>query len=150
MKFPALISVSSLAVLLTFSIQRVAADFHILATSENAGPTTFIACPSNQMDCSCYVHGHATGHINGSPQTGNFFQVEDGLCGMPELNFYLRGDGHWDFYVAGGDGEVLGTCWKNTGETFCGDEVVVEQLLCYSYICNPSPSPKSFRTQVRA
>jgi hypothetical protein len=137
MLFPRLTSLSSLVALLALSVQQVKADFHVLGVSANGGSTHFVACPSNQMDCSCYVHNHATGHVNGDPQDQDFFQVEDGLCGMPELNFYLRDDGHWDLYVAGGDGEVLGTCYPNTGETFCQDNVIVEQLVCYTYICNP-------------
>jgi len=38
-------------------------------------------------------------------------------------------------YAAGGDGQVLGTCYSNSAENFCGDTVADDVLVCYSYAC---------------
>jgi len=58
---------------------------------------------------------------------------------MPAMNFYKRGDGHYDFYVANGDGSIQGTCYNNNAVLMCGDTRVEDRLVCYSYICkNPN------------
>ena len=79
------------------------------------------------------VDGKGVGSLDGS-----FFSVESGLCGLGQLNFYKQSDGSWDFYQNNGDGSLQGTCYSNTAITSCLLAFnVYDQLVCYSYICNP-------------
>ena len=71
------------------------------------------------------------------PVDNSFFFVEAGLCGMGQLNFYKQDDGTWKFYVDNGDGTLQGTCFQNQGRTTCpAGKVYLEQLVCYSNICD--------------
>jgi len=56
---------------------------------------------------------------------------------MQKLDFYKRGDGHWDFYVNNGAGKIEGRCYSTNDEQDClgGRIVWVDELICYSYIC---------------
>jgi hypothetical protein len=130
MKFIGITSLATLAI----SVVQVAANFHVLSLNQNSNLVKYLACPSNYYNCDCFTKNQRTGGITGNPQ-GDFFSVNSGFCGLPMLNFYKRADGHWDIYAAGGDGQVLGTCYANTGEQFCGSDVADEKLVCYSYIC---------------
>ena len=128
-----LLSIASIATL-ALSIGQVAANFHIISLAQNGVLQKHLACPSNYYNCKCFTKNDRAGQVVGNPQ-GDFFQVKNGLCGLPELNFYKRADGHWDLYAAGGNGDVLGTCYSNSAETFCGSQVAADVLVCYSYIC---------------
>ena len=118
--------------LLSLLIHSAKANFHVSVIDGK----NIRACASDTWDCGCYINGHGAGIIPGSGGIGDFFYVEAGLCGLPQLNFYKQGDGSYDFYVNDGDGQLQGTCYSNTAELFCGSQVVDDQLVCYSYICN--------------
>jgi hypothetical protein len=120
---------------LLISVNQVSANFHVSSLSENGVLEKYIACPSNYFNCDCFTNGDRSGTVAGDVAGGDFFQVESGLCGMPQMNFYKNGDGSWDFYAAGGDGDVLGQCYGNGAEDFCGSKVVDDRLVCYSYVC---------------
>lgn len=127
------LTLASLATV-AMTVSQVAANFHVLSLNQNGKLIKQLACPSNYYNCDCFTKNDRAGQVSGNPQ-GDFFSVKNGLCGMPELNFYKRGDGHWDMYAAGGDGAVLGTCYSNAAETFCGSQVATDELVCYSYVC---------------
>jgi hypothetical protein len=131
------INTAAIVATLLVSIDQVAANFHISSVSLNGNLQKYTACPSNYYNCNCFTKNDRAGTVSGDVGGSDFFQVKNGLCGMPELNFYKRGDGHWDFYAAGGNGDVIGQCFGNSAETFCGSKVVADKLVCYSYVCGP-------------
>jgi hypothetical protein len=130
MKAISIASLTTIAVLLG----QVSANFHILSVNENGDFQKFIACPSNYYNCNCFTQNDRTGQVDGNAR-GDFFSVRHGLCGMPKLDFYKRADNHWDMYASGGNGQILGTCYSNSAETFCGSKVAADELVCYSYVC---------------
>lgn len=109
--------------------------------------TTYIACPSNYLNCKCYGGfsdnsdrgvGVAHGAITGD------FSLKAGLCGMGQLDFYWRSNlGKWEFYVNGGNGDKQGECYKNSAALAgCGinptsvlETNYDDKIVCYSYIC---------------
>ena len=134
-----------LAVTIALWIYEVHADFHILRAGEIGFPPNTIACPSDFYNCYCFMLGQDQVEANfGSIEDGNF-QLAGGLCGITQpLDFYRAADGHFDFYISGGDGSVQGSCYDNSasGGGNCGKFVhslfeYQEALVCYSYICNP-------------
>src|SRR5438045_9644909 len=90
----------------------VFADFHILGliqpwTSldpnlEDIVHDDVIACPSNHYNCKCYGYNDRARLVTtiddstDLPDNG-YFQLGKGLCGMPAMDFYRRGDGRWEF-----------------------------------------------------
>ena len=126
---------------ISFIILEVTADFHISLVQENNRPGGhFVACPSDYLNCQCW-YGDRAGHVEGD-QLGDYFQISAGLCGMGKMDFYKRDGAHYDFYVDGGDGTLQGQCYFNSFSSACGDgvlvdDLIVDQLVCYSYICNP-------------
>ncbi|KAJ2982980.1 hypothetical protein NQ176_g1025 [Zarea fungicola] len=108
--------------------------------------TQYIACPSNYMNCNCYGRFAANADrgvevAHGS--TSGDFSLKAGLCGMGQLDFYKRSGGFWEFYVNNGNGDIQGTCYKNSAELQgCGINPLSvletnydDQIVCYSYIC---------------
>ncbi|KAJ2983081.1 hypothetical protein NQ176_g945 [Zarea fungicola] len=139
----------------------VSANFHIgkadkvqLSTNPDRGGgpplkyTRYIACPSNYLNCKCYGgfadnSDRGVGLASGSSLSRDF-SLKGGLCGTGQLDFYYRPNlGHWEFYVNGGNGDIQGTCYKNSDSLKgcgIGPHTVLEtnysdQLVCYSYIC---------------
>lgn len=135
------------------------ADFHIGRADKQTNPfnkdspviswTDYVACPSNYFGCQCYGYISATADRGvltrqNKPPTGDF-SINAGLCGLGQLDFYYRqAENKWEFYKNGGDGAIQGTCYSNSGHDLClkntGTAVTVnyyEELVCYSYICNP-------------
>jgi hypothetical protein len=128
------------------------ADFHIGLSvwspliTPNDVQTEYLACPSNYYNCDCWGphHDRAGYVIRGDPNHSTFFSISGAksLCGMGQLNFYKRDDGHWDFYVNNGDGSIQGKCYSNRkdeGSQICSAALITytDLLVCYSYICNP-------------
>lgn len=126
----------------------VLADFHVdtVHNSVVTGPssqdhwTSYVACPSNYFNCKCLVSSDRTGHVDGgNPGTG-FFYIDSGFCGMGQMNFYDRGNGHWEYYLNGGD--KIGDCYGNgnDGAKQCGitggSAITTGGLVCYGYPCN--------------
>ena len=133
----------SLALLLTAALisPSALANFHIMHSDNRFDP--LIACPSNYDNCICMRDGkHGVQSLNGETSLGDAFSLNGGLCGMSQMNFYKRSDGHWDFYVNNGDGSLQGTCYSNTATNECYNdggaiEIFNDELVCYSYICEP-------------
>lgn len=105
------------------------ADFHIVET----GSTSQHFLPSNQYNCDAlYKHGK----ISQGSLGGDFFQVTGSTCGAGTLNFYKRSGGHWQAYIANGDGSVKAECYDNSGAKtwycplFGGVYPVFEKLVC--------------------
>lgn len=142
MKLTAVIS------LLSLSLPAALADFHIdtlynsVVTSGSTQQhwTSYVACPSDYWNCQCLTDSDRTGSIfNGNPGD-SFFSIKSGFCGMDQMNFYQDGD-NYDFYINGGDGSKIGTCYPNTEPKECGivggTSEVMGGMVCYSYACNP-------------
>jgi hypothetical protein len=135
----------SLALIISasFAIPLALADFHIVQGIAPGGGAGLEACPSDYYNCNCLKNGDRAAQVLvGGRGVGSlpdsFFSVKSGLCGLGQLNFYKQGDGSWKFYKDGGDGSLQGTCYKNTAGTSCsGGFIFYDQLVCYSYICNP-------------
>ncbi|KAF8329643.1 hypothetical protein F5887DRAFT_115510 [Amanita rubescens] len=132
----------SLALLISasFTIPSTLADFHVVQVVPNRSIASLQACPSNYYNCKCLLDGDRAAQVVVNFQgvgllPDNFFSTIAGLCGMGQLNFYKQGDGHWDFYVDGGDGSLQGTCYPNSADSSCFGTAVHDQLVCYSYIC---------------
>jgi hypothetical protein len=144
------------SVLLLGTVGHVLANFHVGAMGPGSSPENdgcgsglsgFIACPSNKYGCGCFLNGdgRAIVSIGGASDitTATFFQIKAGLCGHGVLNFYKRSSGHWQFYIAGGDGKSQGTCYSNSaanefccnGETQEDRPFYEDRLVCYSNIC---------------
>ncbi|KAF2158889.1 hypothetical protein M409DRAFT_30594 [Zasmidium cellare ATCC 36951] len=122
-------------------------DFHVLTASigtGSGGSDQQLACPSNYWNCNCMFHNDRTGYVdsgNADASTGStFFQISAGLCGLGEMNFYRNGDA-WDYYLAGGDGSKIGSCYSNSASKTCYIPVLglgsgEDLLVCYGYPCN--------------
>lgn len=69
----------------------------------------------------------------------NFFYISSWLCDLGQLNFYKKSDNTWKFYKNGGNGDLQGTCYSNTGMKACGATTghAENRLVYHSYICNP-------------
>jgi len=101
------------------------------------------ACPSNYFNCDCYGRGDRGQSVVDVEEIWlpeNYFQLNAGLCGMPKMDFYKRGDGRWEFYVNNGDGTLQGTCWPNEADAYCYPSwnhgtSIADRLVCYSYVC---------------
>lgn len=130
-----------LLVTAALSVPSALANFHVIQGIAPGGLAGLEACPSNYYNCKCMtggdraaqvlVDGHGVGDL-----PDDFFSIKSGLCGMGQLNFYKRSDGHWDFYVSNGDGKVQGACHSNTASSSCSGGFFFNDLLvCYSYIC---------------
>ncbi|KAN0085502.1 hypothetical protein V8E54_001969 [Elaphomyces granulatus] len=128
------------------------ADFHIgeqfgIVGSGDDPPTItkYIACPSNYYNCNCFgsLKSERGVFIPGGDNPGSAtFSLNPGLCGMGKLDFYYQADkGVWDFYISDGNGEVQGTCYRNSAaKQYCGFPPFykfqyTDSLVCYSYIC---------------
>jgi hypothetical protein len=130
----------ALLIMAALTMPSALADFHILAGVQlDTSKNDVIACPSNYYNCKCFYGGQRRASIGGALSNGHFSTVGN-LCGVGQLDFYKRSDGHWEFYKHNGDGSLQGTCYSNTGgiEECNGppDAYFYEQLVCYSYICN--------------
>jgi len=62
------------------------------------------------------------------------FTGKAGLCGMPAINFYKGGE-NWEYYVKGGNGTKIGTCFPNAATVSCGVGYLVDRLVWYGYPC---------------
>lgn len=137
----------TVAILATFLVASVSADFHITRLRANDGHSEDfrdLACPSNYWNCNCFLwNDRGKGVTNGD---GNFFTVSEGLCGMKQMNFYKNpdeGDNVWDYYEDGGDGTKIGSCYGNedSDSKRCylpGVTIKASDLLvCYGYPCEP-------------
>lgn len=123
------------------------ADFHIAMTEtfDNSGLiATWVrkACPSNYYNCECYGNGGREGSFGDDNYWGDF-SMDPGFCGMGQMDFYPDGDSLYNFYIAGGDGNAIGYCTPNAGETLncwtgaaAGAVVAWDQWYCHSYVCN--------------
>jgi hypothetical protein len=124
--------------LATIGVTEVSANFHIsYMTSFLNAPTRYAACPSNQYNCNCFI-GSTTPITTYVAPFGQFFQLDNGLCGQNyRMNFYLRSGGYYEFYKENGNGASLGKCYDNSGANSvkCVDYTVRDQLVCYSWIC---------------
>jgi len=129
---------SALLFLVSVPIHQIGADFHISSLMISGVDGGLIACPSNYLNCDCWINGDRGQLISGDPDSlGAFFQVDEGLCGLGYLNFYEGAGGVYDFYMDGGDGTLQGQCFPNSFTDHCShpSATVVDQLVCYSYIC---------------
>lgn len=127
---------------LLIQISKVAADFHVGYWDGDGGDQVYTeACPSNYYNCDCFQNGDRAGY---GPQKdavadGDNFNIDAGLCGLGELNFYNAGSGEYEFYIAGGDGSVQGTCYTNIATPVnCEYATYSDRLVCYSYVCGSS------------
>ncbi|KAL6713393.1 hypothetical protein ACLMJK_008858 [Lecanora helva] len=144
---PLLIALGSLAL-------TARADFHILDTicaytcgtyeifdsdPQSCAEYTVVFVASNQYNCKGKSDApnipETAGHLQ------DFMHLDQGLCGSGALNFYKRDNDTYEFYADGGDGSVLGTCYKGDGSTeACGSGLGIcdfkEQYVCYTYLCN--------------
>lgn len=121
----------------------VLADFHVgYLESKNVFKQDITeACPSNYYNCDCFDNGNRAAYGANNDDVGqglDSFSIGAGLCGVGKLNFYKQAsDGHYKFFVDGGDGTSQGDCYSNLGTTVgCDSSAFVERLVCYSYICN--------------
>ena len=137
----------SLALIISasFAIPFALADFHIVLVDGVNGGELF-ACPSDYYNCDCFVNGNrrADVTVGGSEIRSlpeGFFSVASGLCGLEQLDFYEQSDGSWDIYEENGDGSLQGTCNSNSAFRSCaatGSVSIYDELVCFSYICNPT------------
>ena len=135
--------IQSILLLVTaaLTIPSTLADFHIVQGIAPGGGAGLEACPSNYYNCKCLKDGDRAAQVIVNDKgvgslPDNFFSVKAGFCGMGKLDFWKRGDGHWDIYQSGGDGSAQGTCYGNTAGTNCSPGFFFnDQLVCYSYIC---------------
>ena len=133
----------SLALIISasFAIPFAFADFHIVERFLEYG--VHLACPSDYYNCRCFVDDDRSEYVTVGDGVvinlpDNFFSVQSGLCGLKQLDFYKQSDGSWDIYEENGDGSLQGTCNSNSGSNKCGRYGIYEELVCYSYICNPT------------
>lgn len=127
-------------------ITQALADFHIVTTEtfDNSGYiATFQrqACPSNYYNCECFGGGDREGSFGSDNYWGDF-SMDGGFCGMGQMDFYPDGDALINFFIAGGDGNPIGYCTPNTGDSLdcwrgaaAGDVTVYDQWYCHSYVC---------------
>ncbi len=132
----------SLSLASVFFSAATMADFHIVLFESVDDGDQYWLLPSNRYECDALG---AYGGVSSKKEPGqNYFRTDNGdnsVCGCSApFDYYKRSDGHYDFYFAGGDGQVKGTCYWNKGSSFkCkGYGKVQEQLVCYSDICGPA------------
>ena len=130
----------SLALLVgaAFTIPFALANYHILHVTDDVGSgNKFIACPSNQYGCNCFENGVSSVEVVVNPLESNFIYINSGLCGMGQLDLYLRSYNNWDIYQHGGDGTLQGRCSSTETSTKCGNSKVQyrDVMICETYIC---------------
>ena len=104
----------------------IAADFHILsaesAIKEGGNRDRVsdrILVASNDYNCNGFnsAHGEGNGTLADSglaSQPEGVMTFVEGVCGSPTLDFWFRSDSYtYDYYQSGGDGTLLGTCYRN-------------------------------------
>ncbi|KAM5341360.1 hypothetical protein ACJ41O_014391 [Fusarium nematophilum] len=112
-----------------------AADFHV----GYYGTIGNMICPSNYFNCDCMVNGKRSARIQ--PNIANLYNTghfsATNVCGAAKIDFWKRDDGHLDMYHSGGNGNIIGQCWRGDTETSClGGRVNWRTWYwCYSSIC---------------
>jgi hypothetical protein len=109
------------------------ANFHIGAIS-GGGPPWYAACPSNYLNCDCVINQDRLARISNGNPLASFFQ-SDGPCGGGLIDYYKRGDGSFEMYSNGGNGERIGECYNADADMDCTFTTWVGLLVCYTYIC---------------
>lgn len=118
------------------------ANFHISRVFSGTRTVKYLACPLNYWNCDCYISEDRAGHV--SNQATDNFSI-DGMCGVGQMNLYKDNNADTlSMYHNGGDGQVIGRCYRNTAERICrvggsspGLAVVNDEWVCYTYVCEP-------------
>jgi hypothetical protein len=118
----------------------VQADFHILFYTDDAGLEGWThILPSNQYNCKAVGHN---GEVTTDQPGDSYFEATKDICGVAQLDFYQRADGHYDFYTP--SGAFQGSCYNDSGAkaigcaSFSGQVAFIEELVCYTSICGPA------------
>jgi hypothetical protein len=112
------------------------ANFHISRVGYGSS-SQYVACPSNYWNCKCWLIGDRAGRA--SNEASNNFSI-DGMCGVGQMNLYKDANADsLSMYLNGGDGKVIGRCYRNGATQACGTRgpvvVVTDLWICYTYVC---------------